>query len=96
VAPGGRLVVTGLSVFRSPRAVAERVTRVRAEFRSNAGMDLMVYPSKGYLDTSDLQRLEAFGLRTRPYPGLRLANLRARFDSGRPEYRYGLLEVAGR
>jgi len=46
----------------------------------------MVYPSKGYLDTSDLRRLEAFGLGTRPYPGLRLANLRARLDAGRPQY----------
>ena len=93
--PGGRLVVTGLAVFRSPAAVADRVAKERADFRSRHGMDLFLHPAKGYLDRDDLDRLEWAGLRTRPYPALVLANLRSRLDLRPPEYRYGILDVTG-
>jgi SAM-dependent methyltransferase len=91
--PGGRVLVLGLQVFRAPLVVARRIAAERSQFAAEQGRELVLRPTKGYLDADDLGRLESAGLRTRPYPGLRLrlANLRARVDAGRPEHRFGVL-----
>jgi hypothetical protein len=45
---------------------------------------------KGYLDRGDLARLRAGGLSVRPYPQLRLANLRTWLQARRPWHAYGV------
>ncbi len=93
--PGGQVVAIGLQVFRSPGGAAARIDAERTRFRREQGRDLELRPTKGYLDGADLARLETAGLRTQPYPDirLRLANARARVDAGRPEHRFGVLET---
>ena len=94
VEPGGQVVAIGLQVFRSAEAVSARIAAERTRFRDERGRELVLRPTKGYLDAGDVRRLEAAGLHTRTYPGLRLrvANFRARVDAGRPEHRFGVLE----
>jgi SAM-dependent methyltransferase len=93
--PGGHVIAIGLQVFRSPGQVAARIASDRARFRDEQGRELSLRPTKGYFDGDDLVALEAEGLRTRWYPDLRLrlANLRARLDAGRPEHRFGVLDA---
>ena len=86
---GGLLVVTGMAIHDPSDAAAGRVAAEGEAFRERFGMELFLRPAKGYLDRGDLEALEAAGLRTFPMPGLRAANLRARLDRARPEWRYG-------
>ena len=90
LAPGGWLVVTGLAIWRRGEQARARLAAEQAAFRERFGMDLLLVPSKGLIEASDLAALDGAGLATRPYPALHLANLRARLDGSRPEHRYGL------
>lgn len=88
--PGGMLIATGLMIHRAPETPAARIAAEREGFRAWSGLELFLAPTRGFLDRSDLARLETAGLQTFPYRALRLANVRARFDRGRPEHRYGI------
>ncbi|MBA2569575.1 MAG: methyltransferase domain-containing protein [Chloroflexi bacterium] len=88
--PGGMLIATGLMIYRSPETPAARIAAEREAFRAWSGLELFLAPTRGILDRSDWARLEAAGMRTSPYGALRLANLRARLDRGRPEHRYAI------
>ncbi|MBA2570508.1 MAG: methyltransferase domain-containing protein [Chloroflexi bacterium] len=88
--PGGMLIATGLMIHRSPAVPAARIVAEREAFHAWSGLELFLAPTRGFLDRSDLARLEAAGLRTAPYPALRLANLRSHIDRRRPEHRYGI------
>ena len=77
-------------IDRSADAVAGRVDAEARRFRRR-WCAFFLHAAKGYLDRTDLARLEAVGLATHQYGALRLANLRARsFDRSRPEHRYGI------
>lgn len=92
VALGGRLIVTGLPVFRDPRHKVVGVQALRQSLQEH-GLDFFK-PMKGYLDEGDEAGLRRLGLTLHPYPQLRLANLRARFDRQRPRHLYGVWEAA--
>lgn len=96
VAPGGLLVMTGLEFFLDPRAKAARVAAEARAHREAHGFDLFLFPTRGLLDGDDLRALERLGIRFRPYPRLRLANLRARFLPTRPRHAFGILRHAER
>jgi SAM-dependent methyltransferase len=88
LAPGGLLIATGLAFFRDPRPRRRAVEALRAELQGH-GLDFF-RPMQGYLDLADRARLEAAGLRVRPYPQLRLANLRTWLRPDRPWHAYGV------
>lgn len=92
VAPGGRLVATGLEVFRDPSLRAMAAARDRARWAA-AGIEPLVH-FKGYLDRDDAARLAAVGLELRSYPQLRMwsARLKARLDPRRGDPRWGLVQ----
>jgi SAM-dependent methyltransferase len=90
VAPGGALLVTGLQFFWSTARKARLVAGDRRRHRQLYGMDLFLFPTRGYLDRNDDARLRAHGLRLQPYPQLWKANLKARLLRSRPRHAYGL------
>lgn len=90
VAPGGRLLLTGLAFFRDPAGKQQQMRDLQAEL---ARRDIPTFkPMKGYLDTADRQRLLAMGVALHAYPQLRRANLKARLIASAPAYYYGVWE----
>ncbi|MGH2520940.1 MAG: class I SAM-dependent methyltransferase [Anaerolineales bacterium] len=90
LAPGGLLILTGLQIFRDPRAKARAVAARQREYRERFGAELFLFPNKGYLDADDARRLRALGVRLRPYAQLWRAALKAWLDPALPRHRYGL------
>lgn len=91
VTPGGLLVLTGLEIFRDPRAKARYVESLRRRHRDRHSSELFLAPTKGYLDFGDRARLAAMGLSLRPYPQLWAANLKALLRPSLPRHYYGVL-----
>lgn len=91
VVPGGFLVLTGMEIFRDPSAKARRVEAELQEHRQRHGFDLFFAPTKGYLDGGDQAAIESLGVRFRPYPQLRIENLRARLSPTRPRHYFGVV-----
>jgi SAM-dependent methyltransferase len=87
-APGGLLILTGLSFFQDFRAKTRAVTEFNHYLQEN-GVPAFK-PMKGYLDFADKGRLERAGVALRPYPQLWLANLKSRFNKAAPRYFYGV------
>lgn len=87
-APGGLLLLTGLSFFQDFAAKAQAVAEFNQHLRQNGVPPFK--PMKGYLDFEDKQQLESAGVKVRPYPQLWLANLKSRFNKAAPRYFYGL------
>ncbi len=86
--PGGVLILAGLSFFRSATAKAEEVAAFRRRMRE---LEIGEFkPMKGYLDWEDRRRLRAAGVSLKPYPQLRLANLKAGVRWSAPWYAYGV------
>ncbi len=90
VAVGGLLLATGLQFFLSPEGKAREVEEERRRFQAQHGLELFLFPTRGYLDGADKARLEATGLRLHPYPQLWAANLKARLAPSRPRHGYGV------
>ena len=93
VAPGGLLILIGLSFFQDYAAKAKAVADLHSHLRQNGIPELQ--PMKGYLDFVDKQQLEARGVQLRPYPQLWRANLKSRFNKAAPRYFYGVYSQAG-
>lgn len=90
---GGLVLATGILVHGDPEMAALRLEGERLAFRARFGRDLLLRPTTGTLDAAVLQGLEEAGMRFRDHPFLRIANIRAMVDHGRPRHRYGVLEV---
>lgn len=91
VAHPGRVLYTGLSFFRDPRAKARSVAAFHQHLAQH---DLVNFkPMKGYLDFHDKARLTAAGVRLHPYPQLRRANLKSYLLPTAPRYYYGIQAV---
>jgi SAM-dependent methyltransferase len=88
VAPGGRLLITGLLFFRDVRAKQAGVRALREQYQSR-GFDFLK-PFKGFVDQGDEARLRALGFTLRLYPELWRANLLARVWGRRPRHMYGV------
>jgi hypothetical protein len=95
VAPGGLLLLTGLQFFGAPAEKARRVAAERRTFRERHGLDLFLFPTRGYLEDTDRAGLEAEGVSVRAYPQLWAANLRARLWRSRPQHAYGVWAKGG-
>ena len=93
--PGGVVIATGLTFPGDPELAATRLEAERAAFRVRCGTDLLLRPARGVLTEVDAAELSAAGMRLRDHPFLRIANIRARVDAGRPRHRYGTQEVGG-
>ncbi len=87
--PGGLLILTGLEFLRDPTSRQASVIALRQRLNQH-GIDFFK-PIKGYLDASDRARLASMGIELRPYPQLRLANLKACFVAQAPQHLYGLV-----
>ncbi|MBA2489020.1 MAG: methyltransferase domain-containing protein [Chloroflexi bacterium] len=90
VGPAGRLIATGLLVYGDAEKARLRLAAEAAAFRTRFGVDMLLRPTRGVLDRGDIADLAAAGLDIHATPGLRLANIRARFDPLRPAHRYGV------
>lgn len=90
VAPSGSLVLIGLELFRAPAVKAAYVAELKRRYLERYGFDLFFMPTKGYLDFADRARLEAQGLKLRPYPRLCPANLKARLKPSLPWHAYAV------
>ncbi len=90
VAPGGRLILTGLQFFWAPDAKARQVAAQQQHYRERYDLGLFLFPAKGYLDAVDAAGLIAAGLRLKPYPELWPSELRAQLVPSRPRHRYGV------
>ena len=88
VAAGGLLVLTGLAFVRDARQRQAGMVELRSHL-NQYGLDFFK-PMKGYLDFQDKTRLESLGFVLRPYPQLRLSNLKSLVDDQAPRYYYGL------
>jgi len=95
VAAGGMLLATGLQFFLAPEAKARQVAEERRRFKARHGLELFLFPTRGYLDGGDEARLRTAGLRLHPYPRLWAANLKARLLRSRPRHRYGVWANGG-
>ncbi|MCO6450273.1 MAG: methyltransferase domain-containing protein [Caldilineales bacterium] len=89
--PDGILLALGLEFFFDSSQKQMQVDELAERVRSDFGFDLFLRPTKGYLDRRDRDRLISAGMAMHSYPRLRLANLRARLQPGRPRHEYGLL-----
>jgi 2-polyprenyl-3-methyl-5-hydroxy-6-metoxy-1,4-benzoquinol methylase len=90
LAPGGLLVLTGLQFFQDARAKARDVAALRRTYQERYGLELFLKPTKGYLDFGDKRRLQAQGVRLRPYPQLWPANVRSMLNRALPRHCYGV------
>ena len=91
VAHPGRVLYTGLSFFRDPRAKARSVAAFHQHLAQH---DLVNFkPMKGYLDFHDKARFTAAGVRLHAYPQLRRANLKSYLLPTAPRYYYGIQAV---
>ncbi|HSN76951.1 MAG TPA: class I SAM-dependent methyltransferase [Anaerolineae bacterium] len=90
LAPGGLLILTGLEIYRDPRAKAARVARMLHSHRQRYGSDLFLRPTKGYLDFADKAQLEAQGVQIKPPWQLLPANLKALLWPALPRHCYGV------
>jgi len=89
LAPGGRLLLTGLAFYHDPSLKAQAVATMTDNYRQQYELELFLNPTKGYLDSEDQQRLAAAGVRLTPYPQLLPANLKAWLWPQHPRYYYG-------
>jgi SAM-dependent methyltransferase len=95
VAPGGLLLLMGLQFFSAPAEKARGVAAGRRAFQERHGLDLFLFPTRGYLEDTDRAGLEAEGVSVRAYPQLWAANLRARLWRSRPQHAYGVWAKGG-
>jgi SAM-dependent methyltransferase len=93
LAPHGRLLLTGLAFYHDPTTKAQTVAAMTADYRQTYGAELFLNPTKGYLDETDKQTLQADGVRLTPYPQLWRANLKAWLRPCHPRYFYGQLDT---
>jgi 2-polyprenyl-3-methyl-5-hydroxy-6-metoxy-1,4-benzoquinol methylase len=94
LAPGGLLILTGLELYRDPRAKAARVAQLLDSHRQRYGCELFLRPTKGYLDFADKAQLEAQGVQIKPPWQLLPANLKARLRPTLPRHCYGVCRNA--
>lgn len=94
LAPGGLLILTGLELFRDPRAKAARVARMLHSHRQRYGFELFLRPTKGYLDLADKTQMETQGVEIKPYWQLLPANLKALLRPALPRHGYGVYRHA--
>lgn len=95
LAPGGLLLATGLQIFFDPGPKARQVAALLAFYRQTYDFDLFLWPTKGYLDRSDLSQLGALGMIVRPYRPLFAANLKARLRPSLPWHGFGVMPTDG-
>jgi SAM-dependent methyltransferase len=89
LAPGGRILLTGLAFYDNPSAKAQAVAAMTENYRQQYGLEMFLNPTRGYLDKEDRRQLAAAGIRLTPYPQLFLANLKAWLLPQHPRYYYG-------
>jgi SAM-dependent methyltransferase len=90
VNPGGLLILTGLQIFRDARAKAQQVRAYLDAHRARHGFDLLLFPTRGYLDRTDHARLQAAGTILRPYRQLWPAHAKALLNPSLPRHYYGV------
>ena len=86
----GLLAITGLQFFRDPRFKARDVAALRQSYRERYGFELFLKPTKAYLDFADKARLQAHGLKLKPYTQLWLANVKSILNKTLPRHYYGV------
>ncbi len=94
LAPGGLLILTGLELYRDPRAKAARVAHLLHSHRHRYDFELFLRPTKGYLDLADKTQMEAQGVQIKPYWPLLPANLKALLRPDLPRHCYGIYRNA--
>ncbi len=94
LAAGGLLILTGLELYRDPRAKAARVAQLLHSHRQRYGFELFLRPTKGYLDFADKTQMEAQGVQIKPYWQLLPANLKPLLRPARPRHCYGVYRHA--
>ena len=90
VAPGGTLILTGLSIFRDPRSIRKHLAQSALRFTEQYGLPFFFKDIKGYLDLDDQRTLEQCGVQLLPYPQLKWKNFISVPFKRKPLYCYGI------
>ena len=90
VGPGGLLIVTGLQIFRVAGEKARSVEAERQAYRNRYAAEMFLFPTRGYLDSTDEQRLRELGVAFYGYLQLWPASIKAAFRKTRPRHYYGM------
>jgi hypothetical protein len=90
VADRGLLILTGLELYRDPRARMRYVAELRRRYQEQYGFELFLTPTRAYLDGGDRAALAALGVALRPYPQLWGAWLKAQLWPILPGHYYGI------
>ncbi|MCB0795476.1 MAG: methyltransferase domain-containing protein [Flavobacteriales bacterium] len=90
--PGGRILLTGLSIHHQDRWIADTFKRRRERYHALTGGTYIFKNVKGYLDGTDEQLLRTLGVALHPYPSLRIKNLLNRFRPSKPVFLYGIAQ----
>ncbi|GAB4515905.1 MAG: hypothetical protein OHK0046_20130 [Anaerolineae bacterium] len=89
LAPGGVLVMLGLTFFRDASMRRAQVAALAQTFEAAHGVPFFFHPTRAYLDFEDKARLQELGLNVMAHPAMRRANLKARVRPAAPAYFLG-------
>lgn len=95
LAPAGTLLMTGLNIHGSTRAIEAHFAASRQRFQEQHGLPYLFKPVKGYLTGDDARRIAECGLILRDYPELRWKNLLQALRPSKPRYLYALRRATG-
>ncbi|MGH1365884.1 MAG: class I SAM-dependent methyltransferase [Calditrichia bacterium] len=85
----GILIATGLTFYYDALAQAKKIAERSADFKALYGTDMMLHPCRGFLDNTDMLRLEEAGMQLHSDRAWRIANTRSRMFLTRPLLRWG-------
>lgn len=93
LAPNGTLLLTGLNIHRSTKAIEAHFAAARDRFHAQHGMPYFFKPVRGFLSSSDVRSFTAHGLSIHSYPELRWKNMLRFLRPSKPGYFYAVYNI---
>lgn len=72
--PRGKLIITGIHIWNNSTLGKKRFEQKCQAYHDKYHQDLMLRPTKGYLDQQDQRSLKKLKVQLKPYPGLTIQN----------------------
>ena len=93
--PGGRVIATGLPIFRDPSRRAAEFARTAAAFEARYGIPYRLVPGRDWLGPDEVAGLAGAGSAFDSYPRQRLRAWKARLNPYSPVLRYLVVRYGG-
>lgn len=93
--PGGRVIATGLPIYRDPSRRAAEFARTAAAFEARHGVPYRLVPGRDWLGPAEVKGLARVGAAFGGYPGQRLREWKARLNRFSPVMRYLVVRYGG-